>query len=85
MKNGLLALAVYERALKRFAVVLGIGSTLAIVQGWNGVAMALSLPFCLIWSYCGWLHTEPQLKWLNLMFTAFYVYGLARYFIFLPA
>ena len=79
--KGLMALAAYEQSMKRVAVVLGIGSTLAVVQGWVLLAMCLSLPFCLIWSYCGWLHREPQLKWLNIMFAVFYVYGLARYFL----
>lgn len=77
--KGLMALSAYERQMKSCAVVLGVGSTFAVVQGWLLLAMCLSLPFCLIWSYCGWLHNEVQLKWLNLMFTAFYIYGLAKY------
>ncbi|MCF2906334.1 peptidase [Octadecabacter sp. CECT 8868] len=81
MRNGLMALAAYERWMKQFAVVLGVGSTLAVVQGWHLLAMSLSLPFCIIWCYCGWLRTEPQLKWLNLMFSVFYIYGLVRYFV----
>jgi hypothetical protein len=24
-----------------------------------------------IWIYCGWLHTEPQLKWIDTIFWAF--------------
>lgn len=43
--------------------------------------MIFSLPFCLIWIYCGWLRNEPQLKYLNVMFSALYIYGIARYFI----
>jgi hypothetical protein len=27
------------------------------------------------------LRTEPQLKYLNMMFSALYVYGIARYFL----
>ena len=77
--RGLMALAAYERWMKQFAVFLGVGSTIAVVQGWLLLAMALSLPFCLIWSYCGWLHNEVQLKWLNILFAAFYTYGLLRY------
>ncbi|WP_235000735.1 peptidase [Pseudooctadecabacter jejudonensis] len=65
--------------MKRFAVLLGIGSTVCVVQGWTLAAMLFSLPFCVIWAYCGWLRTEPQLKWLNLMFAALYIYGLARH------
>jgi hypothetical protein len=43
--------------------------------------MLLSLPFCLIWIYCGWLRTEPQLKWINVMFAVLYIYGIGRYFL----
>lgn len=69
----------YEGALKTSALGLGILSTIAIVQDlypWN---MVLSLPFCLIWAYHGWRHTEPQLKWINIFFTGLYVYGLGRF------
>jgi len=74
----LMALAAFERPMKHAAVVLGIGSVVCIVQDWQFAAMVLSLPFCLIWMYCGWLHREPQLKWLNLLFAALYVYGIGR-------
>jgi len=56
-------------------------STLSVVQGWMLAAMLFSLPFCLIWVYCGWLRTEPQLKYINIVFTILYIYGIARYFI----
>lgn len=75
----LLRLAAYEQPLKWLAVVLGILSTICLVQGWQLAAMVLNLPFCLIWVYCGWLHTEPQLKYLNILFSALYVYGIARH------
>ncbi|WP_308915399.1 peptidase [Jannaschia sp. LMIT008] len=71
--------AAYERRLKNIAVLLGLGSAICVVQDWQLGAMALSLPFCMIWTYCAWLHREPQLKWLNVLFAALYVYGLARY------
>ena len=77
----LLRLAAFEQLLKWIAVGLGISSTISLVQGWQLAAMMLSLPFCLIWVYCGWLRTEPQLKYLNIMFSALYVYGIARYFL----
>ena len=77
----LLRLAAFEQQLKWTAVGLGISSTISLVQGWQLAAMMLSLPFCLIWVYCGWLRTEPQLKYLNIMFSALYVYGIARYFL----
>ena len=77
----LMTFARFEQHLKWIAVVLGFLSTVCVVQGWQLAAMCLSLPFCLIWIYCGWLRTEPQLKWLNVMFASLYVYGIARYFV----
>ncbi len=74
-----LRLAAYEQQLKWLAVVLGIGSTVCLVQGWQLAAMLLNLPFCLIWVFCGWLHTERQLKYLNIMFSVLYLYGIGRY------
>lgn len=71
----LLAAAAYEQPLKWFAVGLGICSTLCVVQGWQLPAMALSLPFCLIWIYFGWLRSERQLQYINMIFAAFYIYG----------
>ena len=71
----------YEQQLKWFALGLGILSTIGIVQDWYPYTMFLSLPFCLIWIYCAWLHTEKQLKYINILFSLLYVYGIARYFI----
>ncbi|MEL6519347.1 MAG: peptidase [Pseudomonadota bacterium] len=75
-------LAAFEQPLKWCAVALGIVSTVAIVQGWQLAAMLSGLPFCLIWVYCGWLRTEPQLKNVNILFSALYIYGIVRYFLF---
>ena len=72
-------LSAREQALKWIALALGIGSTVAIVQDWQPWPMILGLPFCLIWCACGWLHGERQLKWINLLFTALYLYGLGRW------
>jgi hypothetical protein len=69
----------HEQRLKWAALVLGIASTVAIVQDWHPWPMILGLPFCLIWIFCAWLHGERQLKWLNVLFTALYVYGLPRW------
>lgn len=69
----------YERLLKNLALILGVASTIAIVQNWYPLNLFLSLPFCLIWLSMGWLHGERQLKWINVLFTAFYLYGIARY------
>jgi hypothetical protein len=74
-------LAKYEQQLKWIALVLGVLSTIAIVQNWYPWNMFISLPFCMIWIYCGWLRTEPQLKWINVLFAGFYIYGIARYFV----
>lgn len=75
----LMDFAVFEQQLKWAAFGLGIASTICVVQGWQLPAMLLSLPFCLIWMYCGWLRGERQLKYINMLFAALYVYGLARY------
>ena len=77
----LLKFAVFEQQLKWLALALGLASTVSIVQGWQLAAMLFSLPFCLIWIYCAWLRTEPQLKYINVIFATLYVYGIARYFI----
>ena len=72
--------SLFERELKSLAFLLGIGSAVCVVQDWQPWGMVLSLPFCLIWIYCAWLHTEPQLKWINVLFAGLYVYGIARWF-----
>lgn len=74
-------MAAYEQPLKWLAVGLGLLSTVSIVQAWQLAAMMLGLPFCLIWTYCAWLRSEPQLKYINIVFTLLYVYGIARYFV----
>lgn len=77
----LLKLAVYEQQLKWVALALGLCSTISIVQDAQLAAMLFGLPFCVIWIYCGWLRTEPQLKYINLVFSALYIYGIIRYFV----
>lgn len=74
-----LKLAAYEQQLKWLALGLGLCSTVSIVQGWHLAAMLFSLPFCLIWIFCAWLRSEPQLKYINVIFALLYVYGIARY------
>jgi hypothetical protein len=73
-------LEAYEKQLKWIALVLGVASTLSIVFNHQLWAMAFSLPFCMIWIYCAWLHNEKQLKYINVLFAGFYVFGLTRYF-----
>jgi hypothetical protein len=72
-------LAAHEQRLKWVALALGIASTVAIVQNWHPWPMILGLPFCMIWIFCAWLHGERQLKYVNILFTALYVYGITRY------
>ena len=69
----------FEQELKWVALFLGILSTLCIVQDWYPFTMFVSLPFCLIWVCYAWLHTERQLKYINIVFSALYVYGILRY------
>ncbi|MFY0597300.1 MAG: peptidase [Cognatishimia sp.] len=76
-----LKFAAFEQQLKWLALVLGLASTISIVQGWQLAAMLFSLPFCLIWIFCAWLRNEPQLKYINVIFAILYAYGIGRYFI----
>ena len=69
-----------EKLLKNIALLLGLLSAIAIIFDWYPLTMFLSFPFCLIWIYCAWLHTEPQLKWVNLIFFLIYSYGITRYY-----
>ena len=70
-----------EKLLKNIALLLGLLSALAIIFDWCPLTMFLSFPFCMIWIYCAWLRTEPQLKWVNLIFLFIYSYGIRRYFL----
>ena len=70
-----------EALLKNTALLLGLLSAVAIVFDWYPLTMFLSFPFCCIWIYCAWLRTEPQLKWVNLIFLLIYFFGIARYFL----
>ncbi|MGB1864252.1 MAG: peptidase [Candidatus Puniceispirillum sp.] len=69
-----------EKYLKQFALLLGILSAIAAIFDWYPYTMFIALPFCLIWIYCAWLHTEPQLKWINIIFSLLYAYGIIRYY-----
>lgn len=69
----------HEPLLKNIGLALGVLSTVAIVQNWYPLNLFLSLPFCLIWMAMGWLHSERQLKWINVLFAGFYIYGIGRY------
>ena len=69
-----------EKILKNATLLLGLLSATAIIFDWYPLTMFLSFPFCSIWIYCAWLRTEPQLKWVNLIFLLIYSYGIFRYF-----
>lgn len=68
-----------ESLLKNAALVLGLLSAVAIIFDWYPLTMFLSFPFCLIWIYCAWLRTEPQLKWVNFIFLLIYCVGITKY------
>ena len=70
-----------EKLLKIIALLLGLLSAVAIIFDWYPLTMFLSFPFCMIWIYCAWLRTEPQLKWVNLIFLFIYSYGIGQYFL----
>ena len=55
--------------------------TAAAVQDLYPYTMFLGLPFSLIWIYCSWLHTEHQLKYVNILFCGLYVFGIAKYYL----
>ena len=69
-----------EKLLKNIALLLGLLSAVSIIFDWYPLTMFLSVPVCLIWIYCAWLRTEPQLKWVNLIFLFIYSYGISWYF-----
>ena len=70
-----------EKLLNNTALLLGLLSAIAIIFDLYPLTMFLSFPFCLIWIYCAWLRTEPQLKCVNLVFLLIYSYGIASYFL----
>ena len=80
MADWLLKFARFEAQLKWVALALGLLSAVAIRRDWYPWTMFISLPFCLIWVYCAWLHTERQLKWINVVFLSIYAVGIWNYF-----
>ena len=70
-----------EKLLKNIALLLSLLSAVAIIFDWYPLTMFLSFLFCMIWICCAWLKTEPQLKWVNLIFLFIYSYGIGRYFL----
>lgn len=80
MADWLLKFARFEAQLKWVALALGLLSAVGIIRDWHPWTMFISLPFCLIWVYCAWLHTERQLKWINVVFLSIYAVGIWNYF-----
>lgn len=74
-------LADYEQELKWVTTALGFLSTVAIINNWYPLSLFLGLPFSLFWIYFAWLRTEPQLKYVNIMFALLYGYGIANYYL----
>ena len=69
-----------EQRLKNIALVFGLLSVAAVVFDFYPYTMFFSLPFCAIWIFCAWLRSEPQLKWINIVFFCLYVFCISRYF-----
>ena len=65
-----------EKFVKNIALVLGVASAVAVAFNAYPDTMFLPFRFCLIWIYCGWLHAEPQLKWINAIFLGIYWFGI---------
>jgi hypothetical protein len=59
---GKLCIGMISVRLENIALLLSVLSVFAIVLDWYPFTMFISLPFYLIWVYCGWLRTRPQLK-----------------------
>ena len=76
----LMKFARFEAQLKWVALGLGLLSAVPIIRDWYSWTMFISLPFCLIWVNCAWLHTERQLKWINVVFLSIYAVGIWDYF-----
>jgi hypothetical protein len=70
----------WEIYLKNIALLLGVLSVVTIILDWYPFTMFISLPFCMIWVYFGWLRTEPKLKSVNVIFCTLYLFGIVRYF-----
>ena len=70
----------FEFHLKNFALALGIIGVVAVILDWYPLTMFIPLPYCMIWVYYGWLKTEPQLKWVNMIFCTLYLFGIIKYY-----
>jgi hypothetical protein len=70
-----------ETYLKNIALVLGVASAIAVVFDAYPYTIFLSFPFCLIWIYCGWLHTKPQLTWINAIFWHLWIWHDALFWV----
>ena len=71
----------FEIHLKNIALLLGVIGVVFVIMDWYPYTMFIPLPYCMIWVYCGWLKTEPQLKWVNVIFCILYLFGIVRYFL----
>ena len=70
----------FEIHLKNIALLLGVIGVVSVIMDWYPLTMFIPLPYCMIWVYYGWLKTEPQLKWVNVIFCTLYLFGIIRYY-----
>ena len=57
-----------EQRLKNIALIFDLLSAATMVFDFYPYRMFFSLPFCTIWINCAWRRSEPQLKWINIIF-----------------
>ena len=62
-----------EQRLKNIALVFGLLSAAMMVFDFYPYMMFFSLPFCTIWINCSWRRSEPQLKWINIIFLPLWI------------
>ena len=62
-----------EQRLKNIALVFGLLSAATMVFDFYPYMMFFSLLFCTIWINCTWRRSEPQLKWINIIFLPLWI------------
>ena len=63
-----------EQLLKNIALIFGLLSAATMVFDFYPYRMFFSLPFCTIWINCAWRRSEPQLKWINIIFLPLWIW-----------
>ena len=62
-----------KQRLKNIALVFGLLSAATMVFDFYRYMMFFSLLFCTIWINCTWRRSEPQLKWINIIFLPLWI------------